>query len=65
MEWLDYTKLGSDGSDFRNIVYSQAINRSCSCRFADILVSVEKRLKVHDVREGGDGLDGVYRLQCQ
>ena len=43
MEWLDHTKLGSDGSDFRNIVYSQAINRSCSCRLADILTSSEKK----------------------
>ena len=62
MEWLDYTKLGSDGSDFRNIVYSQAINRSCSCRLADILTSCEKKSKVRDVHDGVDGLDGVYRL---
>ena len=59
MEWLDHTKLGSDGSDFRNIVYSQAISRSCSCRLADILTSCEKKLKVHDVRDGLDGLEGV------
>ena len=66
MEWIDYTKLGSDGSDFRNIVYSQAINRSCSCRLAEIFTSSEKKLKVHDVHDGGDGFDGVYyRLQCQ
>ena len=62
MEWIDYTKLGSNGSDFRNIVYSQAISRSCSCRLGDILTSLKKKLKVHDVHDDGDGFDGVYRL---